>query len=1314
MERGYTPPLPTSSGANKFIPPYNPKTSVRSLEDWIAIVKNARGIWKWSECECVQRAGAMLEDDAGKWFADWLTPNPSLHDFEESLTRRCRAQFSFLTKYQKAIAYNSDNAKSYFDYCVEKQRLLKSVFVINDEENIVAIIIDGISERSTKSHLMGLMVKTVDNLCDIVSRFEDRKVKFLTNSRVQVPEYNQQQKFRRNENNVQQKTIDRPAFKRTNEHQADDNKRQRMDDRKQTGCFVCGSLEHFKVDCPKNRFRQCKSCKKIGHSANECRSTKMVSAVEVPSGQVAATIAGKRVNMLVDTGSEVSLIKSFVLKSCGLSFEEYWQPLKGFDGNDSCAIGRMKVDISFDNLACEIDLLVMRNHDLIVDGIIGRDFLFQPNIKVELTSVGISLTVLPSKVCSAIEFVDVKSDLVEKTYRERLNELLNKYKFMIKTGTNVSAATSGELRIRLSDETPIVRSPYRLAAAEREVVKKMIAELLRNNIIRESESPYASPITLVTKKNGQHRMCVDFRALNNITVKDRYPIPRIDDQIDALANAKWFSSLDMTSGFYQIPIAEDSIEKTGFVTPDGHYEFLRMPFGLANAPAVFQRTVNKALKEYVGRIAHVYMDDILIPAESIEDGFERLALILDALNINGFTLNLDKCKFFQTKIEYLGRVIENGTVQPSKGKTLALQNAPVPTNVKQVRQFLGLAGYFRKFIRGFSTVVAPISSLLKKNVSWNWTAACNNAMKDVVNALTSPSFLCIYETERETELHTDASSIGVGAVLMQKHDCGMRVVAYYSRKLTLEESKYHSYEQETMAIINALQHFRVYLIGKKFKVVTDCNAVKATATKKDIVPRVARWWVYMQDFDFDIVYRPGRKVSHVDYLSRNPPIVSAARKSYGAKTWLKAEQDRDIWVQTCKDILTSNDEVPEMKDYSDNYTLHNDVLYRKVEINGQKYKRWYVPKSARWRMLRMFHDDMSHLGFDRMVRKMAEVGWFPRMNQVAKKYVKHCLDCAHGMNVSGKKSGLLNPIPKIAQPFDTIHLDHMGPMETDENGFKYILTMVDSFTKFVILTPTRTVDVEAVVSMLEQFIDLFGVPRRIIADRGGAFTSKTFDEFCVSNGIEKHITATAMPRANGQVERFHKIILSALCTMVTVGEEHKWSKFVKPLQADLNATQSKATSKSPIELLMGYKAKTRGSSKLLSMLDNDVDKIDLLEIRRDAKRLIGKNQLYNKSQFDKKRMAAKKLNVGDFVMISQEGRRNKKLSKRYRGPYKVDAVLANDRYELSNVESPWKRKPVMAFESLKMWPESGVIADLVEDVVSIILIKCYLLKWSFP
>ena len=289
---------------------------------------------------------------------------------------------------------------------------------------------------------------------------------------------------------------------------------------------------------------------------------------------------------------------------------------------------------------------------------------------------------------------------------------------------------------------------------------------------------------------------------------------------------------NVTSGFYQIPMHADSVEKTAFVTPDGQYEFLRMPFGLANAPSVFQRAMNKTLGELRFKTALVYMDDILIPSENLEEGFESLALVLEALRRNGFTLNLEKCKFFQRQLEYLGREVSKEGVKPGALKTTAVVNAPTPRNVKEVRQFLGLSGYFRRFIKDYAKKVAPLTDLLRKDVPWVWKTRQSDAVKSIKDALSERPILAIYDPTRPTEVHTDASSIGLGAILLQETDGLKRAVAYYSRKTSVEERNYHSYELETLAVVAALKAFRVYLLGIKFTVVTDCSAVRATAAKK--------------------------------------------------------------------------------------------------------------------------------------------------------------------------------------------------------------------------------------------------------------------------------------------------------------------------------------------------------------------------------------------------------------------------------------------------------------------------------------------------
>lgn len=341
----------------------------------------------------------------------------------------------------------------------------------------------------------------------------------------------------------------------------------------------------------------------------------------------------------------------------------------------------------------------------------------------------------------------------------------------------------------------------------------MVSEMLDAGIVRESVSEYASPIILVRKKDGTSRMCVDYRMLNTVTIKERYPMPIIEDEIARLSGQACFITLDLTSGYYQVPIADHCKHLTAFVTPDGLYEFNRMPFGLANAPAVFQRMINKVLGSARFTKATAYMDDVLIFGKDPAECLDRLEEVLKLFEGANLTLNLSKCDFLRSSIDYLGYEISASGVRPGERKIQAVLNFPRPENIHGVRQFLGLTSYFRKFIRNFAQLAAPLMCLLKKDAVWIWVQAHEDAFQLLKSKLVERPILAIYNYEAETELHTDASKDGVGGMLLQhcKEDGTFRPVAYCSRRTSPEEKYYHSYELETLAVIRSLEKFRVYL-----------------------------------------------------------------------------------------------------------------------------------------------------------------------------------------------------------------------------------------------------------------------------------------------------------------------------------------------------------------------------------------------------------------------------------------------------------------------------------------------------------------------
>ncbi|CAK9833137.1 Retrovirus-related Pol polyprotein from transposon 297 [Anthophora retusa] len=876
----------------------------------------------------------VLTGPAKEWYRRWEAHPCTWEQFREDLCAVFVSERKLHDRLMRALQYTSDPATSYVEYARTKLTYLRQTQVSFTTAQQIELIVSTISDSNVRQAMLNGRYETTADLM------------------VGIAEY--------------KKTI---VLKRTNyDDKAHGSSYKR--------CYTCDEAGHIARMClkkprtdrrtspsrsPPRRIITCTYCSKRGHEEANCWAKER--AARKNQSNVCFSMDHKLTPIilrdtlvrqsLIDSGATCSLVEEDVAKRANCAINPFVTTVRGLSDSSATTVGSTTTVIQAEGISVELDLFVVPDSAIPYDLIIGKNVLAAGGIKIVTDEDGSTrLQRVPTvqNGTEGIEALCYATDGVDEKTREAVAELLNRYRHMITTGSKVRRVSTAEMKIVTREERVVSYHPYRLSIFEREKVRGIIEELLENEIIRESTSPYASPIILVKKKNGEDRMCVDFRALNKITVKDRYPLPLIEDQIDRLGSGKYFTTLDMASGFYQIPNAEDSIEKTAFVTPAGHYEFRRMPFGLCNAPAVFQRAINKALGNLGNSIALVYLDDILIPSETIEEGFERLKVVLSALDKTGFSLNLKKCAFFKTKIEYLGREISAEGIRPGEAKIKSLLEAPIPENVKQVRQFMGLASYFRKFIPEFAVRTACITKLTKKDEQWKWGDEQEEARKYILKKLCTKPLLVIFDPTRETKLHTDASSLGYGAILFQRVDGDLRVVAYFSRRTTTEESRYHSYELETLAIVNALKYFRVYLLGLNFKIITDCNAVKATGTKKDLIPRVARWWIFLQDYTFELEYRKGKLVEHVDYLSRNP------RQDYRVNlicegSWLEIAQRKDNETNDTIQKLNAGHSV------SSDFEMRHGILCRKISRDtGRIVHRSFVPKGSRLGLLRLYHD----------------------------------------------------------------------------------------------------------------------------------------------------------------------------------------------------------------------------------------------------------------------------------------------------------------------------------------------------------------------
>lgn len=957
--------------------------------------------------------------------------------------------------------------------------------------------------------------------------------------------------------------------------------------------------------------------------------------------------------------------------------------------------------VEIDNISLEILFHVLPDHYLRYDIMIGREILMQ-GLAVHMTCNKFSLVkecIVEScsvKETETISFHKIDTDVPHES-RLQLIEILESFEDSFTSGIPKSPADAVPMQIKLKDPHKTVnRRPYRLSPAEREAVRIRIVELLEANVIRPSSSPFSSPILLVKKKDGSERLCVDYRELNDNTVPDRFPLPLISDQIARLHGGYYFTILDMASGFHQIPIEQESIERTAFVTPDGQFEYLTMPFGLRNAPSVFQRAIVRALGDLVHSYVVVYVDDVLIVGGNVAESLERLKVVLKVLSEKHFSLNIKKCSFLKEKVEYLGYEVSQGQIRPNPRKIEALTALPPPETVTQLRQFIGLASYFRQFVPKFSQTMAPLYSLTSGNGKLDWKPAQEEIRQQIISALTKEPVLSIYDPDLEVELHTDASAIGYGAILLQKKEGKMRAVAYFSKHTTDAESKYHSYELETLAVVNAVKHFRHYLHGRQFLVVTDCNSLQMTRKKLDLAPRVHRWWAFLQSFDFDIIHREGKRMAHVDFFSRNPlpknkKVISKVEQKIVNFTetsgnWLLAEQQRDEELSQIMADL-KNEKLPE--DIAKTYEMRSGVLNRKVQRNGKTRCLPIVPRSLRWSKINNVHDGVMHLGWQKTLEKVYERYWFEHMAKFVRRFVENCVTCKVSKSNSGKIQAELHPIPKVSIPWHTMHIDATGKLSGKNNKKEYVFVLVDAFTKYVFLHHTLQIDTVSSIRALKACVALFGAPVRVIADQGRCFASRDFKDYCDSVNIKLHLIATGSSRANGQVER----VMSTLKNMLTAVEvsNKSWQDALPDIQLALNCTQNRVTKSSPLELLIGKVARP-----LNIMHSDDVEpEVDIEQVRNQATQNMQTGAEYDKLRFDGTKAKLTPFSIGDFVLLQNEERNQTKLDPKYKGPFKVIEVLDGDRYILKSLSS--NRTYKYAHDRLRKMPDSSTFGDSISD-----------------
>jgi len=487
-------------------------------------------------------------------------------------------------------------------------------------------------------------------------------------------------------------------------------------------------------------------------------------------------------------------------------------------------------------------------------------------------------TRIPGETKPSAEVPEFVQDLVNKVdatadddVRQSLTQLLLEHQDAFSQSDNDIGCTGLVTHtIDTGDSRPIRQRLRRYPPAHVEVISQQVDDLLSQGVIEPTSSPWASNLVLVRKKDGSYRCCVDYRQLNAVTRKDAYPLPRIDSCLDAMANTQWFSTFDLRSSYHQVRVDDEDLEKTAFICSRGMYKFKTMPFGLCNAGATFQRLMDVVMSGLHFHVCLIYLDDIIVFSQTTHQHFERLILVLERLRSAGLKLKPQKCLLFQRSVVFLGHVISKDGIATDPDKTRAVTEWPVPRSLRDVRAFLGLAGYYRRFVEGFAAIAGPLHSMLGKGGKFKWTQEAQESFLRLKSALTNPPVLAMPQDEGGFILDTDASDTAIGAVLSQKQGGMERVIAYASRRLDRRETNYCVTRKELLAVVHFMKYFRQYLLGRTFVVRTDCSALTWLRRTPDPVGQQARWLEVMEEYQFSIEHRSGVRHANADALSRHP------------------------------------------------------------------------------------------------------------------------------------------------------------------------------------------------------------------------------------------------------------------------------------------------------------------------------------------------------------------------------------------------------------------------------------------------------------
>ncbi len=854
-------------------------------------------------------------------------------------------------------------------------------------------------------------------------------------------------------------------------------------------CLYCGQSGHLRASCPT------RPATKSTFSVSPCPNTLMVPISLISSGVAVETTA------LIDSGAAGNFIDINFAKSHNLPLItcETRLAVTALDGRP---LGPGLVQFKTQELTLKTGSLHIERICLFaIDSpqnsvILGLPWLEKHNPRISWSTKQIQRwSEVCHQECLQFQCPVAKSIPSPDSETPSTTKLPVEYQDLLEAFSKSKASQlpphrSSDCAIDLlPGAMPTKGRVFPLSQPESEAMREYIEEELAKSFIRPSTSPASAGFFFVKKKDGGLRPCIDYRSLNDITTKFRYPLPLVPSALEQLRSARYFTKLDLRSAYNLIRIREGDEWKTAFSTTSGHYEYLVMPFGLSNSPSVFQPYINDVFRDMLNRWVIVYIDDILVYSDSLDNHIQQVRAVLQRLIEQQLYAKMEKCEFHQTQVSFLGYIISSEGVAMDDKKVQSVLNWPQPKTVKELQRFLGFANFYRRFIRNFSTIAAPLTSLLRGGRQrLDWSPSAQHAFLQLKDRFTTAPILHHPDPNLEFTVEVDASNTGIGAILSQRQGNPSKLFpcAYYSRKLNAAERNYDVGDRELLAMKAAFEEWRHWLEGSKipFVVLTDHRNLEYIRSAKRLNPRQARWSLFFSRFSFKVTYRPGSKNGKADALSRlydSSPPQKDSTEPIISSTLIVAPVQWDILTEITE--AQANDPPP----------------------HDCPNIRTYVPAN----MLHLVHDAPSsgHPGITASLQLISDRFWWPSLQADTITFVQQCTVCNMSKSSHQRPAGLLQPLPVPQRPWSHIAIDFVTDLPNSRN-YTTILTVIDRFSKACRLVPLPKLPTafETAEALLEHVFRFYGLPEDIVSDRGPQFTSRVWKAFCQQLNINVSLT----------------------------------------------------------------------------------------------------------------------------------------------------------------------------------------------------------------